>query len=87
VVFVDLSTLQRELYLAILALPDFKMLAQCRYVNCVYCVYSSLQYSTAHCGAREACCACIAGCCTAAVIAVCVVATTRSNHLPAATLL
>jgi hypothetical protein len=40
VVFVDLSRLQRELYLAILALPDFRMLAQCRYV-CVYSVVAA----------------------------------------------
>eukprot|EP00953_Heterococcus_sp_UTEX-ZZ885_P031847 16671-Heterococcus_DN1.PRE.2 len=94
VVFVDLSTLQRELYLAILALPDFKMLAQCRYVNCVYCVYSSLQYSTAHCGAGGASCACemysLLWYCYSVlfyVIAMCVVAATRSHQQPAATLL
>jgi hypothetical protein len=33
VVFVDLSALQRELYKAIVEMPDFKMLAQSKYVN------------------------------------------------------
>jgi hypothetical protein len=45
VVFVDLSALQRELYLAILALPDFRMLAQCRYVCVVHLCLNSLLYS------------------------------------------